>query len=79
MNAFRNYLRRGPEIIVTRSVCAVMFWCLANFAQAQTLPLPESLIDLRSEQGEQLLRDSDALESFVPLSVNFITIKPSAA
>ncbi len=63
---------------MTRSVCAVMFWCLANLAQAQTLPLPESLIDLRSEQGEQLLRDSDALESFVPLSVNFVTQKNQA-
>jgi Phytochelatin synthase len=41
---------------------------LAGSTLAQTLPLPGSLIDLRSDQGEQLLHDSDAL-------VNFITQK----
>ena len=51
---------------------------LAAAAQAQTLPLPEGLIDLRSEDGEQLLADSDALEAFVPLSANFVTQKNQA-
>jgi hypothetical protein len=46
---------------------------LATGAQAQTLPLSDNLIDLRSNQGEQLLRESDASEAFVPLSVNFVT------
>ena len=36
------------------------------------------LIDLRSNQGEQLLEDSDALEAFIPLSVNFVTQKNQA-
>jgi hypothetical protein len=51
---------------------------LAAAAEAQTLPLPEGLIDLRSEDGEQLLADSDALEAFVPLSANFVTQKNQA-
>jgi|SRR5687767_10770212 len=51
---------------------------LGGAAQAQTLPLPERLIDLRSEAGEQLLQDSDALEAFVPLSANFLTQKNQA-
>jgi hypothetical protein len=46
---------------------------LAPNAQAQTLPLSDNLIDLRSNQGEKLLRESDASEAFVPLSVNFVT------
>lgn len=51
---------------------------LAGNAHAQTLPLPESLIDLRTGQGEQLLRDSDAFEAFIPLSANFVTQKTQA-
>jgi hypothetical protein len=51
---------------------------LAAAAEAQTLPLPEGLIDLRSEDGERLLADSDALEAFVPLSANFVTQKNQA-
>lgn len=51
---------------------------LAAAAQAQTLPLPEGLIDLRSEAGEQLLQESDASEAFVPLSATFVTQKNQA-
>ncbi len=36
---------------------------LGATAQAQTLPLPENLLDLRSEEGERLLFESDALEA----------------
>ena len=59
-------------------VFAVILCLLAASVQAQTLPLPDNLIDLRSEQGEQLLKESDALEAFVPLSVNFVTQKNSS-
>lgn len=52
---------------------AIVFCFQVGSAPAQTLVLPDNLIDLRSEQGEQLLEDSDALESFVPLTVNFVT------
>ena len=51
----------------------IMFCFLAFDARAQTQPLPGNLIDLRSDQGEQLLHDSDALEAFIPLSANFVT------
>ena len=58
---------------------ATVVLCLfAGNVQAQTLPLPDNLIDLRSGQGERLLRDSDALEAFVPLSANFVTQKTQA-
>ncbi len=56
----------------------VVVCLLAGSAHAQTLPLPDSLIDLRSVQGEQLLHDSDAFEAFIPLSSNFVTQKTQA-
>ena len=57
---------------------AVMFCMLAASAQSQTLALPDNLIDLRSERGEQLLKESDALAAVVPLSINFVTQKNQA-
>ena len=51
---------------------------LSAAAEAQTLPLPDALIDLRSDEGERLLEESDAREAFVPLSVNFVTQKTQA-
>lgn len=57
---------------------AVLFFLLTCIASAQTLPLPGNLIDLRSGQGEQLLRDSDAIEAFIPLASNFVTQKTQA-
>jgi len=65
-----------PEITMIHYVVlatVVALGLLATGAQAQTLPLSDNLIDLRSNQGEQLLRESDASEAFVPLSVNFVT------
>jgi hypothetical protein len=61
-----------------RAALAGALLLLAAAVQAQTLPLPEGLIDLRSDQGEQLLEDSDALEAFVPLSATFVTQKNQA-
>ena len=64
---------------MTRSlVHTLVFVLLASVAQAQTLLLPENLIDLRSERGEQLLKESDAVEAFVLLSVTFVTQKTPA-
>ena len=51
----------------------VLAGLLAADTQADTLPLSDNLIDLRSNRGERLLKESDASEAFVPLSVNFIT------
>src|SRR3712207_811645 len=66
--------------MVRHNLCAVAvaFLLLAGGAQAQTLPLPQNLIDLRSDRGEELLQESDSLEAFVPLSVNFVTQKNQA-
>jgi hypothetical protein len=47
-------------------------------AQAETLPVPANLIDFRSEPGERLLLESEALEAYFPLSVNFVTQKNQA-
>jgi hypothetical protein len=57
---------------------AVLFCLLAGSAHAQTLHLPDNLVDLRSGQGEQLLHDSEALEAFIPLATNFVTQKTQA-
>jgi hypothetical protein len=56
-----------------RAAIGIALCFLATSAQPQTLPLPDNLIDLRSHQGERLLRESDAYEAFVPLSINFVT------
>lgn len=40
---------------------------------SQTLPLPDSLTSLTSSTGQALLRDSEALADYVPLTVQFIT------
>jgi Phytochelatin synthase len=69
------------EIIMIRHIgtaTAFVLCLLAVSARAQTLPLPDNLIDMRSDRGEQLLRGSDALEAFVPLSINFVTQKNQA-
>src|SRR5262245_29712831 len=42
-------------------------------AAAQTLPLPQNLINLNSNEGAELLKDSEALQSYWPLSIQFVT------
>lgn len=59
-------------------LAAILLCLLSATAHAQTLPLPDNLIDLRSNQGEQLLRDSDASEAFIPLAANFVTQETQA-
>lgn len=49
-----------------------------SVVSAQTLPLPDTLVDLRSDKGEQLLKDSDEAESFTSLVSNFVTQKTQA-
>jgi Phytochelatin synthase len=53
-------------------------WLAAAGVHADTLPLSQGLIDLRSDQGEELLRDGDALEAYVPLSTSFVTQETQA-
>jgi hypothetical protein len=45
---------------------------------AQTLPLPEPLINLNSEQGAHLLLESEANRAYWPLSIQFVTQKNQA-
>jgi hypothetical protein len=55
------------------------FLCLlAIGTRAETLPLPQNLIDLTSEQGEQFFLESNALEAYFPLGINFLTQKTQA-
>ncbi len=65
-------IRRSAKcIIITLSL-------LGATVRAETLAIPENLVDLRSKQGEQLLLESHALEAYVPLSINFLTQKNQA-
>jgi hypothetical protein len=57
---------------------AAFFSLLALRAQAETLPLPQNLIDLKSAQGEQFFKESSGLEAYFPLSINFVTQKTQA-
>jgi hypothetical protein len=50
----------------------------ATGASAETLALPNNLIDLRSAQGEALLLETHALEAYFSISVAFETQKNQA-
>src|SRR5688500_18289819 len=56
----------------------IVFCALAGAASAQTLPLPDNLINFNSSQGSALLQDSEALQSYWPLSIQFVTQKNQA-
>ena len=45
---------------------------------AQTLPLPDNLTDLNSEQGEKFFFESGALQSYFAVADNFVTQKTQA-
>lgn len=53
--------------------------CLASGGLfAQTLPLPQNLINFNSAEGEKLLIGSPALQDYFPLSIQFVTQKNQA-
>lgn len=53
--------------------------CLyAMGVSAQTLPLPDNLTDLNSEQGEKFFFESGALQSYFAVADNFVTQKTQA-
>jgi hypothetical protein len=64
--------------MLARFVRAAAFAMTTSIACAQTLPLPESLVDFRSEAGEALLQQSEAKEAYFPLASNFLTQKNQA-
>ena len=45
---------------------------------AQTLQIPQNLINLNSSEGEKLLIESKALQDYFPLSIQFVTQKNQA-
>ena len=58
---------------------ALVFLALAAAsARADTLPLPPSLTDLSSDDGEAYLIESHALAAYFPISANFVTQKTQA-
>ncbi len=59
-------------------ILIVSLWVVASGALADTLVLPDRLIDLRSAQGEAFLLESHALEAFFPISAAFETQKTQA-
>ncbi len=57
----------------------VVGFCLARGGLfAQTLPLPQNLINFNSAEGEKLLIGSPALQDYFPLSIQFVTQKNQA-
>jgi len=67
-------MRKSAPILV-----AVLALCLFSSGLAsKTLPLPESLVSLNSQAGEQLLLHSEARQSYWNLSVQFLTQKTQA-
>lgn len=57
---------------------AVAACLLTEAASAETLPLPDKLIDLRSDQGEALLLETTPLQAYFPISAAFETQKNQA-
>jgi hypothetical protein len=61
-----------------RAAAVVALFSWAAGAQAQTLAVPDNLVDLRSDAGERLLLESEAHEAYFPLSAYFLTQKTQA-
>jgi hypothetical protein len=60
------------------SLLALAFLLSGSGALAETLPLPDNLTDLNSEQGEKFFLESGALEAYFPIAANFVTQKTQA-
>ncbi len=63
-------LRKFTMLLLTAPLGLTL---IAQPLASQTLPLPEHLIPLTSAEGQLLLRDSEALADFVPLTSHFVT------
>jgi hypothetical protein len=59
-------------------VVTVSLFLLGAPVGADTLPLTPNLIDLASEQGEELLLEAEARTAFLPLTAQFVTQKNQA-
>lgn len=65
-----------PGRLVRLLALALCFW--ATGLNAQTLPLPDTLTDLGSEQGEKYFSESGAPHSYFAVADNFVTQKTQA-
>ena len=59
-------------------VLALVLCLLVPKVRAETLPLPDNLTDLNSNQGEAFFIESDALATYFPIADNFVTQKTQA-
>lgn len=67
------------KVIRTPLQAVILGFCLASGGLlAQTLPLPQNLINLNSPEGGKLLMNSKALQDYLPLSIQFVTQKNQA-
>jgi hypothetical protein len=62
----------------TLRIAVLGFSLTFGAAAAETLVLPENLVNLNSGQGARLLMDSEALQAYWPLSIQFVTQKNQA-
>lgn len=53
--------------------CAAAVIACFTVAQAETMPLPDSLIGLTSPEGQSLLMGAEASNDYFPLSIHFTT------
>ncbi len=60
------------------SIFALLVFFFTSGAGSQTLQLPENLVNLDSDKGAELLKESEALEAYWPLSIQFVTQKNQA-
>jgi hypothetical protein len=69
--------RSGSMHKIYRLLTIAVFAFCVNSGQlfAQTLSLPDNLVDRNSKQGSQILLHSEALHSYWPLSIHFETQK----
>ena len=59
-----------------RSLALALVLCLlVPVVRAETLPLPDNLTDLNSNQGVAFFLESDALATYFPIADNFVTQK----
>jgi hypothetical protein len=56
-------------------VAAFTLFLMAGNGVADTLPLPEALINLNSDRGARLLIEGEAIDAYWPLSIQFVTQK----
>src|SRR4028118_2376889 len=78
MNVHRHCMSVLKVIRLPLQAVIVGFCLASGGLLAQTLPLPQNLINFNSAEGEKLLLESPALKDYFPLSTQFVTQKNQA-